>query len=298
MLTPIADARPCETTNPGDALPERDRSLGERLWRTALTTVADHLDPVMNLYKPYVEGLEHLPADGRFLIVGNHTQMSAAEIVLIPYYVRQTLGKDVRPLADRQFGKMRGPQADLIAAYGAVVGSPEAAAALMRENQTILVFPGGGREINKFKGEQYKLCWDNRYGFARLAAQHGYPIVTAALVGGDDVYTSITTRDGLYGRASAWIGRRLSGRPDMAMPFVRGIGPTLLPQPQRMYLRFGQPISSTDPADTDRDSWVTQLKEQVQTQLESDLEDLQRVRHDDPYRALNPLAWHSAATPR
>ncbi|ORB28263.1 lysophospholipid acyltransferase family protein [Mycolicibacterium parafortuitum] len=283
---------------PSTPIPDSaDRSLGERLWRTALTTVADHFEPVMNLYKPYVEGVEHLPADGRFLIVGNHTQMSAAEIVLIPYCVRQAIGSQVRPLADRQFGKMRGLQADLIAAYGAVVGSPESAATLMRENATILVFPGGGREIGKFKGEEYKLRWDNRYGFARLAAEHRYPIVTAALVGGDDVYTSITTRDSLYGRASSWLGERLGGRSDMAMPLVRGIGPTLIPQPQRMYLRFGAPISSAEPTGTPRDTWVSELKEKVQTQLESDLEDLQRVRRDDPYRALNPLARHHAATP-
>ena len=283
---------------PSTPLPDRaDRSLGERLCRTALTTVADHLEPVMNLYKPYVEGVEHLPADGRFLIVGNHTQMSAAEIVLIPYCVRQAIGSQVRPLADRQFGKMRGLQADLIAAYGAVVGSPESATTLMQQNATILVFPGGGREIGKFKGEEYKLRWDNRYGFARLAAEHHYPIVTAALVGGDDVYTSLTTRDSLYGRASGWLGERLGGRPDMAMPLVRGIGPTLIPQPRRMYLRFGAPISSIEPAGTPPDTWVTELKEKVQAQLEFDLQDLQRVRRNDPYRALNPLARHLAATP-
>lgn len=295
MPSTTPDTPPAGTSG---AAANGDRSIGERLWRNALTTVADHIEPVLNLSKPYVEGLDNLPADGRFLIVGNHTQMSAAEIVLIPYSVRQAIGKQVRPLADRQFGKMRGLQADLIAAYGAVVGSPEAATSLMEANQTILVFPGGGREIGKFKGEEYKLRWDNRYGFARLAAQHRYPIVTAALVGGDDVYTSITTRDGLYGRASGWLGQRIAGRSDMAMPLVRGIGPTLIPQPQRMYLRFGAPITSTEPADTGCDTWVAELKEHVQAQLEFDLDDLQRIRRGDPYRALNPLARHSAATPR
>ncbi|WNG90322.1 lysophospholipid acyltransferase family protein [Mycobacterium sp. ITM-2016-00317] len=267
------------------------------MWRTLLTVAADNLEPLMNLYRPYVEGLDGLPADGRFLIVGNHTQMSFAEIVMIPYFVRHTIGKQVRPLADRQFGKARGLQADLIAAYGAVVGSPETAGALMRHGETILVFPGGGREIAKFKGEEYRLRWDNRYGFARLASDHDYPIVTAALVGADDVYTSLVTRDSVWGRFSGWLGKRTGGPPDMAMPLLRGVGPTLIPRPQRMYLRFGPPISSSPPDGVEREAWIVKLKAEVQAQLESDLDDLRRIRSSDPYRELNPLAWRSAVMP-
>ena len=166
----------------------------------------------MDLYRPYVDGLENLPPDGRFLLVGNHTQAALGEIVLIPYFVRSAIGARVRPLADRQFSQIRGPQAALINAYGAVVGTPENASELMRSNQTVLVFPGGGREMPKFKGEEYTLRWDNRYGFARLAVEHGYPIVVAGLVGSDDVYTSITTRDSRWGPFSEWLGERVSGR--------------------------------------------------------------------------------------
>ncbi|BBZ25127.1 lysophospholipid acyltransferase family protein [Mycolicibacter hiberniae] len=283
--------------SPEELAQRSPRTPRERLLRTVLTAAADGLEPVMSLYQPYVEGLEHLPADGRFLLVGNHTQVPAAEIILIPYFVRQALGKQVRALADRQFGKGGKLQADLLAAYGAVIGSPEAAAALMAANEPILVFPGGGREIAKFKGEQYQLRWDNRYGFARVAIEHQYPIVTAALIGGDDLYTSMTTRDGLYGRASEWISRRLDGRPDMAMPLLRGVGPTLLPRAQRMYLRFGPAITTTRPADVSPDAWIAQVKEDTAAQLEADLLDLQNIRAADPYRALNPLAWRSAARP-
>lgn len=281
---------------PGE-LGNRTRPAPERILRTALATAADNLEPLMNLYQPYVEGVENLPADGRFLLVGNHTQVAAAEVILIPYFVRQALGKQVRTLADRQFGKGGGLQAALVAAYGAVIGSPEAAATLMRANEPILVFPGGGREISKFKGEQYQLRWENRYGFARLAIEHHYPIVTAALVGGDDIYTSVTTRTGLYGRASEWFSRRLDGRADMAMPLLRGVGPTLLPRAQRIYLRFGPPITTTPPADVPAEDWIHQVKNDTQARLEADLKELQEVRDTDPYRALNPLSWRAAATP-
>ncbi|OBI13503.1 glycerol acyltransferase [Mycobacterium sp. E2327] len=264
--------------------------------RRALDEVSDRLRPVIDLSRPYVDGVERLPADGRFLLVGNHTQFGS-EVFLISDTVRRTIGTRVRPLAERGFGRMRGLPGDLIAAYGAVVGAPETARELMRNDETILVFPGGGREIAKFKGEEYRLRWQGRAGFARLSIENGYPIVPAGLVGGDDVYRSLTTRDSAYGRFSAALGRRLNGRGDMAMPLMRGIGPTLIPRPQRMYLRFGSPIDTSRPLGVTDQEWVDIVKDQTQRALEDILSDLRRLRDGDPYRGLNPLAWHRATTP-
>lgn len=136
-----------------------------------------------------------------------------------------------------------------------------------------------------------------RFG-SRLAVEHRYPIITAALVGGDDAYTSTTSRDGRYGRASEWISQRLSGQSGMGMPLLRGVGPTLLPRPQRMYLRLGPPIDTAKPARIAEDTWIRQVKHRTQDQLQGELDDLLRIRATDPYRALNPLAWRSALAAR
>ncbi|SCX32494.1 hypothetical protein SAMN02799620_05603 [Mycolicibacterium fluoranthenivorans] len=45
--------------------------------RGMVETVADGVAPLVDLYRPYVDGLQKLPADGRFLLVGNHTQFGA-----------------------------------------------------------------------------------------------------------------------------------------------------------------------------------------------------------------------------
>ncbi|OBA77011.1 glycerol acyltransferase [Mycobacterium sp. 1554424.7] len=267
-----------------------------RTLRRALDGLSDGLRPVVDLSRPYVDGVERLPADGRFLLVGNHTQFGS-EVFLISDTVRRTIGTRLRPLAERGFGRMRGLPGDLIAAYGAVVGAPETARELMRNDETILVFPGGGREIAKFKGEEYRLRWQGRAGFARLSVENGYPIAPAGLVGGDDVYRSLTTRDSAYGRFSEALGRRLNGRPDMAMPLLRGIGPTLIPRPQRMYLRFGSPIDTSRPLGVTEQEWVEIVKCQTQRALEDILGELRRLRDGDPYRGLNPLAWRRATTP-
>lgn len=267
-----------------------------KIMRRALETVADAVTPAVEAYRPFVEGLQTLPRDGRFLVVGNHTQFGS-EALLIPFHVRRAIGKRVRPLTDRQFGRMPGPAADLLAAAGALVGSPEPVRELMRHDEPILVFPGGGREIPKFKGEEYTLRWQGRAGFARLAVEFAYPIVPAALVGGDDVYQSLSSRGGAWERISGAVSQRLSGRSDMAAPLVRGIGPTLIPRPERMYLRFGAPIETAKPAKTPESTWVESVRQKAQEALEEDLADLLTIRADDPYRNLNPLAWRNAVLP-
>jgi len=252
------------------------------------------LAPVITCCHPYVRGLANLPADGRFLLVGNHTLFSMAEVVLIPYFVRIAIGTRVRPLADRQFARMTGTQAALVAAYGAVIGTPAAARRLMDEGESVLVFPGGAREISKYRGEEYTLNWENRDGFARIAIEKEYPIVTVALVGGDDVYTSMVRRDSTLGRFGRWAGQRLTGRSDITMSPVRGVGLTLIPKPQRMYLAFGQPIDTRRSPGVSVEAWTGAVKRRVQQDLEAALLDLQRIRATDPYRRMNPVGRSSA----
>ncbi len=265
--------------------------------RYALDGLQARISPLVDVYRPYVRGLDLLPPDGRFLLVGNHTQFVGGEVLLIPHFVRRGIGARVRTLADRRFGERLGFGRDLMTAYGGVVGEREAARELMRNNETILVFPGGGREIAKFKGEEYQLNWTGRSGFARIAAEHDYPIVPVGLVGGDDVYKSLVTRDSLGGRLSLAVSTRLTGNSDMAMPLVRGVGPTWIPRPQRMYLQFGQPLATTKPEDTSDDEWVESLKALTKRSLEAILSELLTTRAEDPFRELSPLAWKRAVEP-
>lgn len=268
-----------------------------RALRKVVEATADGIWPVIDLMLPYVEGTENLPRDGRFFLVGNHTQTGMGEAWLTCLAVRRTIGTRVRPLTERGMGSIPGPVGDVLAACGGVVGTRENATKLMQNNETLLVFPGGGREIGKFKGEEYQLKWQGRDGFARVAIANDYPIVPVGHVGGDDIYHSVITRNSLLGRLTERAGQAITGKPDMTMPLVRGIGPTLIPSAQRMYLRFGQPISTTQPAGVSDDEWVATVKKRTQTALESILQDLQDVRSGDPYRELNPLAWRDAVRP-
>jgi 1-acyl-sn-glycerol-3-phosphate acyltransferase len=142
------------------------------------------------------------------------------------------------------------------------------------------------------RGIPPELAWPFRIRPHRV--ENDYPIVPVGLVGGDDVYKSLVTRDSALGRLSRAISTRLTGEADMAMPLMRGIGPTLIPRPQRMYLRFGEPIDTTKPENVSTKNWVESVRKSTQQSLEAILADLLAVRGDDPFRELNPLAWSDA----
>jgi 1-acyl-sn-glycerol-3-phosphate acyltransferase len=230
-------------------------------------------------------------------LVGNHTSSGFPEIVLIPYFVHRYLGVRVRGLASRSVRDMKGLVRDLVEAAGAVPGQPDIGSELMRSGETMLVFPGGGRDMLKFKGEEYKLHWEGRSGFARLAIAHEYPVVPVGLVGGDDVYLSLVERDGVWERMSRSLGERMHGVSGVGIPLARGLGPTLMPRPQRMYVRFGQPISTKRPARIGVDRWEIRVKEKTQNALENVLGELQALRETDPFRNLNPLRCRKAIRP-
>ena len=185
-----------------------DRTTRVRSLQKAIFTVADAIAPLVDLGRIYVEGLDQLPRDGRFLLVGNHTTAGWVEVVTIPYFVHRELGTRVRGLATRQLGDMGGLTREVLEAAGAVVGDPETGAELMRRGETVLVFPGGGRDMLKFKGEENTLLWEGRSGFARLAVAHDYPIVPVGLLGGDDVYHSVVERDGTWERKTRALAAR------------------------------------------------------------------------------------------
>lgn len=273
-----------------------DPSLQVQALRGLVNVVTEGTEPIVDLFRPYIDGLGNLPRDGRFMLVGNHTNF-ATEAILIPHVVHREIGARVRPLADKSLAGVPRPLGDLLAAYGAVIGDRDSARELMRHNETVLVFPGGAREVPKYKGESYSLQWQGRYGFSVLSIENDYPIIPAALVGGDDVYQNLLSRDNPIARLGIEVTEKLSGRRDTAPAVPRGLGPTLIPRPRRMYLRFGEPIDPAKPAGVSADDWVTAIKEKTQQALGAAIADLDELRVRDPYRKLNPLAWRRALQP-
>ncbi|MFZ5755700.1 MAG: lysophospholipid acyltransferase family protein [Pseudomonadota bacterium] len=258
------------------------------------------LAPLRRWFSPRYYGLDNVRADVPSLFVGNHTIFGVIDSPLIFGGLYEKTGVFVRSLGDHYHYVIPG-WGDLLLKYGSVPGTPENCAALMQAGQHVLVFPGGAREVAKRRGEENRLTWKKRTGFARMAIEHQYPIVPFASLGADDMYTIVYDAEDF--RAS-WLGRRLLGNErlakllrdgDLFMPLVRGLGPTALPRPERFYFMFGKPIPTTPWAGRadDRDAqW--ELRREVQASVESMLASLQAIRADDDDLPL----WRKVLTRR
>ena len=159
----------------------------------------------------------------------------------------------------------------------------------MRAGQPLLVFPGGGREVARRRGDYYPLVWRERIGFARLALEFGYPVVPFAMVGVDDMWDVVVDADDdLYApRARARAAhRRRSG---LLFPIVRGLGPTPLPRPQRIYARIGTPIDARSFGSSWSDAaGARRLRDAAKAAVAQGIEQLLAEREHDPERHLVP----------
>jgi hypothetical protein len=81
----------------------------------------------------------------------------------------------------------------------------------LEEGRQLLLTPGGSRESTP-RARGYRLRWNDRYGFARLAVRTGVPLVPLATVGGFAAYPGFT-----MGRLSFWSPVPLPVRLDIAI---------------------------------------------------------------------------------
>ncbi len=199
-------------------------------------------------FDPRFFGMDNINPDRPTLLVGNHP-LFAIDYPLIAAEVYQKKGIKLRPLGDHRHD-MVPIWSQFITEMGAVDGTPDNCSKLMEAGEHLVVFPGGAREALKRKGEAHKLIWKQRFGFARMAIKHGYPITPFASKGADIIFSIVLdgqdimeSRLGNYIKATGL--SKLVRNGDFVIPLVRGIGPTLLPRPERFYFSFGEPIDTT-----------------------------------------------------
>ena len=243
------------------------------------------LEPWRRVCAPRVEGVERIPAQGPLLFVGNHTLYGILDAPLIMIEVHERTGHYLRPLADHAHFSMPGWR-DLVKVMGAVDGTRANCARLFEQGETVLVFPGGAREVNKRKGEKYKLVWGERTGFARMALQHGTPIVPFASVGVEDAFDIRWDAEDLLTSPLGPILRELGVREDLVLPVLSGLGGLPLPRPMRLYFGFGDPIDPADFEEGSLDERAWALREATQRAIEARLETLFELRREDPKRSL------------
>jgi 1-acyl-sn-glycerol-3-phosphate acyltransferase len=142
-----------------------------------------------NLYfRASVRGLDHIPAEGPVLLVGNH---SGGVLIADTFVFAQAFYDHFGPqrvfhqLAHDLVFKTPGARA-LVQRYGTVPASPKNMAKALRRNAALLVYPGGDHETFRPSWESEKVDFAQRTGFVKLALEHDVPIVPVVAIGGQE----------------------------------------------------------------------------------------------------------------
>ncbi|NHB58490.1 acyltransferase family protein [Acinetobacter sp. 194] len=138
-------------------------------------------------FRPTFFGVEHINPNQPAMYVGNHTIYGVLDSPIIIDYLYTEHKIAIVSLADHLHFKVP-LWRKVVTGMGGVDGIQEYARQAMQQGYSLLIFPGGGREVAKRRGEEYQLIWKERYGFLKLAQEFNYDIVPFAALGGDDVY--------------------------------------------------------------------------------------------------------------
>lgn len=138
-------------------------------------------------FTPTFLGGEHIDASKPAMYVGNHSIYGVFDSPLIVDYLYNEHKVAVVSIADHSHFYVP-LWREIFKKFGAIDGVKEYVREVMQQGYSILVFPGGGREVSKRDGEQYQLIWKERYGFLKLAQEFQYDIVPFAALGGDELF--------------------------------------------------------------------------------------------------------------
>lgn len=219
-------------------------------------------------FRPQLIGVEHLPA-GRALLIGRHSGLVPYDAACAIAAIHEATGRVCRGFGDRFFGTIPGVE-EFLNRCGAGIADPAVAAAALRRDDAVLVFPGGALDMGRsYLTDAYRVVPHRGFapgngGYIKLALRTGAPIVPLAVVGAEEAHV-------VLGNWAA--GARLLGTP--LLPFV--LFP--LPLPVKLYLRLGAPIRLRGtPADARRQERVDALNRQVQRRLQRLIDDTVRRR--------------------
>ena len=248
--------------------------------------------PFKFYFSPQFYGLDEVDVSKPALYVSNHTILGVFDgyPFAIELYLRK--GIILRALADSNHWHIPVWRDIIQKNLGVVEASRESCKELMKRKESIMVFPGGTREICKKKGEKYILKWSDRKGFVRMALEHGYDIIPVAAVGAEETYTVVKDANDILnsplGKFLKFIGvaEKYFKNGELMPPVVRGIGGTIFPRPAKLYFSFGKRISTRAYKSKFEDAETQELiKGKVEKALLAEFERLFEIRDKDTDRS-------------
>jgi 1-acyl-sn-glycerol-3-phosphate acyltransferase len=205
-----------------------------------------------------VHGIDHVPRDGRFLLIGNHSGQLPFDAAMVGTTVLADAPSPrlVRSMVERWSAELPFVSS-LFVRTGQIVGDPTVCARLLEAEEAVMVFPEGARGINKLFAQRYQLG-SFGHGFMRLAMETRAPIIPVAVIGAEEQAPAVVDIKPLA---------RLLGFPAMPLIFPQILP---LPLPVKYRIWFGEPIEFEGSADEDDEvvaGHVKQVKHTIQRMI-------------------------------
>lgn len=221
-------------------------------------------------FRVRMRGLEHVPAAGGALVVGNHSGVLPFDALMVQTGVfhEHPAHRNVRMLgADLVYSV---PVLKSVARLsGHTRASPQEADRLLSSGELVGVFPEGFKGIGKPFRERYRLQRFGRGGFVLSAIRAGAPIIPCAIVGAEEIYPMIGNAQSLA---------RLLKLPYFPVtPLFPWLGPLgVIPLPSNWIIEFCPPVptSGIRPDWRDHPEVVTRLADQVKQAIQEKLDEL------------------------
>lgn len=233
---------------------------------------ADLAMPVLGFFfqrfwRVELNGVEHIPNQGRALLVANHGGALPVDGVMLVYGIREhhPAHRLARGLVADWF-----PTVPFISTWlqraGQVVAHPDNARRLLAAEELVLVFPEGIKGVSKPFRRRYELARFGRGGFVRTALENNAPIIPVAIVGSAESYPLLANVEPLA---------RLLGLPTfpltLTFPWLGPLG--LLPFPSKWTIDILEPIdtASYDPAQAHNPALISELSNLVRQRIQDQI---------------------------
>ena len=172
-------------------------------------------------FRVQTSGWNHIRSNEKVLLVGSHNGgLAAPDMIMMMYdwFKRFGTERPVYGLMHPSAWKENLPFAQIAAKVGAIVAHPKMGYKALRSGASVLVYPGGAKDIFRPHYLRDRIYFDNNQAFIKLALREEVPIVPVISHGAHD--TLIVLAD-IYD-----IVKKLH---DCGMPWFLGIDPEIFP---------------------------------------------------------------------
>jgi 1-acyl-sn-glycerol-3-phosphate acyltransferase len=172
-------------------------------------------------FRVQTSGWQHIPADPRVLFVGSHNGgIAAPDMVMMMYDWFQRFGTEqpIYGLMHPHVWKGVPEVANLAAQVGALVAHPKMAIAALGQNASVLVYPGGAKDVFRPHAQRHQICLDGNQAFIKLALRENVPLVPLVSYGAHDTLIVLADCYAIVEQLNQW-----------GMPWFLGLDPEVFP---------------------------------------------------------------------